>query len=354
MLRWAAETLGPMSAEPTAAELNTKSKKVKSLERKCADLAARAQRRLEVSAALRSTLAGGIGGAAAWGGSPGGSTPKAAPSTQPTQGTREAIWAAREARKTAAYDAARAAGAAEREASPALVPSTTSVAVPDLKSRTMLNALLSNNTVGSSPPQYARQGSVRRPSSAHAGLRPWDSPPASAGAGGMGVLTRVTSFSPSPADKPSMNSPGQRARPMSASARLLHSMSTMSRGVPGGVPGGGADPAELSALQKEIEQLKTELQEARHASEAQADLESQLRDTIDMLRARAHAQSMREVEAQRRLQQHARLEPLFDRLAETFVFKTPEEVVERLEFLEDDKVGAALACACGFAGISRW
>lgn len=58
-----------------------------------------------------------------------------------------------------------------------------------------------------------------------------------------------------------------------------------------------------------------------------------------MLRARLHAQSAREVENQRRLQQHTRLEPLFDRLAEAFVFKNPEEVLDRLEFLEDDKLG---------------
>jgi len=45
-------------------------------------------------------------------------------------------------------------------------------------------------------------------------------------------------------------------------------------------------------------------------------------------------------EQQRRLQQHGRLEPLFDRLAENFAFKSPEDVVARLEFLEDDKLSS--------------
>lgn len=36
---------------------------------------------------------------------------------------------------------------------------------------------------------------------------------------------------------------------------------------------------------------------------------------------------------------HERLEPLFDQLAEKFVFKNPQDVVDRLEFLENDKLG---------------
>lgn len=45
-------------------------------------------------------------------------------------------------------------------------------------------------------------------------------------------------------------------------------------------------------------------------------------------------------EQQRRLEQHGRLEPLFDRLAENFAFNSPEDVVARLEFLEDDKLSS--------------
>ncbi len=50
-------------------------------------------------------------------------------------------------------------------------------------------------------------------------------------------------------------------------------------------------------------------------------VEAQLRETVDLLRARLHGQSQREVDNQRRLQQHQRLEPLFDKLAEAFTFR---------------------------------
>ena len=42
----------------------------------------------------------------------------------------------------------------------------------------------------------------------------------------------------------------------------------------------------------------------------------------------------------RRLAMHHKLEPLFDKLAEMFPFTEPMDVVKRLEFLEDDKLGA--------------
>lgn len=42
----------------------------------------------------------------------------------------------------------------------------------------------------------------------------------------------------------------------------------------------------------------------------------------------------------RRLAMHEKLEPLFDRLGEMFTFRDPIEVVQRLELLEDDKLGA--------------
>ena len=73
--------------------------------------------------------------------------------------------------------------------------------------------------------------------------------------------------------------------------------------------------------------------------QSHAETEAQLRDTIDLLRARLHGQTQREVENQRRLQQHTRLEPLFERLAEAFTFQSPEAVLDRLELLEDDKMG---------------
>ncbi len=59
--RWAEKSLGPgaLVAEPTHEELHFSGKRFRALEAKCADLAARAQRRLAVSAALRSDVAGG-------------------------------------------------------------------------------------------------------------------------------------------------------------------------------------------------------------------------------------------------------------------------------------------------------
>jgi len=42
----------------------------------------------------------------------------------------------------------------------------------------------------------------------------------------------------------------------------------------------------------------------------------------------------------RRLAMHHKLEPLFDKLAELFPYREPMDVVRRLEFLEDDKLGA--------------
>ncbi|GFH26405.1 uncharacterized protein HaLaN_24549, partial [Haematococcus lacustris] len=95
----------------------------------------------------------------------------------------------------------------------------------------------------------------------------------------------------------------------------------------------------MRQLQEEIDSLKEQLEEARGDVQSQSELEGQLRETIDLLRGRVHAQTSRELESMRRLQQHARLEPLFDKLAESFVFNSPEEVIARLELLEDDKLG---------------
>lgn len=60
---------------------------------------------------------------------------------------------------------------------------------------------------------------------------------------------------------------------------------------------------------------------------------------INLLRGQLHDQTQREMDHRRRLDMHERLDPLFNRLAETFVFKSPEEVIDRLEFLESDKLG---------------
>lgn len=80
-------------------------------------------------------------------------------------------------------------------------------------------------------------------------------------------------------------------------------------------------------------------------------MEAELREALDVLRARCAAQAARETDALRRLAVSSRLDPLFDRLAESFDFRSPEEVVARLEHLEDDKLGASeeLARASGFS-----
>ncbi|GAX84026.1 hypothetical protein CEUSTIGMA_g11450.t1, partial [Chlamydomonas eustigma] len=96
----------------------------------------------------------------------------------------------------------------------------------------------------------------------------------------------------------------------------------------------------VANLKRESEVLRAQLDEAHAAVESRAETEAQLRDTIDLLRARLHGQTQREVENQRRLQLHNRLEPVFDRLAEAFTFQSPEEVLDRLELLEDDKLGS--------------
>lgn len=99
------------------------------------------------------------------------------------------------------------------------------------------------------------------------------------------------------------------------------------------------EPEEAARLRSQVATLQDELAVVQDTIRTQADLEQQLRGTVDLLRARLHSQSQREIENQRRLAMFTRLEPLFDRLAERFTFRTPGEVVDRLEFLENDKLG---------------
>ncbi|GMH32591.1 hypothetical protein BSKO_00425 [Bryopsis sp. KO-2023] len=93
------------------------------------------------------------------------------------------------------------------------------------------------------------------------------------------------------------------------------------------------------AMKLKLEALKEDCRTAWEEVGNRSATEQALRETVDLLRGRLHAQTQREIDNQRRLQMHTKLEPLFDRLAETFVFKSPEEVVDRLEFLENDKLG---------------
>ncbi len=66
----------------------------------------------------------------------------------------------------------------------------------------------------------------------------------------------------------------------------------------------------------------------------------QLRDAIELLRARVGTLTESSVQQQRQLAQAEHLAPLFERLGERFTFRTPEEVLDRLELLEGDQLGA--------------
>ncbi|CAD7699012.1 unnamed protein product [Ostreobium quekettii] len=97
--------------------------------------------------------------------------------------------------------------------------------------------------------------------------------------------------------------------------------------------------ADVTQIRREMAAMKEDCRAAWEEVSNRLETEKALRATVELLRGRLHAQTQREIEHQRRLQLHARLEPVFDRLAEKFVFKNPEEVVDRLEFLENDKLG---------------
>jgi hypothetical protein len=140
--KWATDALGPMSSEPSPEDLSKRNKRVQRLERECAALAAQAQHRLELSAAIRSQAPLSLGASS---GSP---TGKGGSSLQLQTGSfgREAQYALRESRRAAAYAAAREQGAAEAEAAS---PSGRGSAAPmysspgtSLKSRALLDALL--------------------------------------------------------------------------------------------------------------------------------------------------------------------------------------------------------------------
>lgn len=92
----------------------------------------------------------------------------------------------------------------------------------------------------------------------------------------------------------------ERRRPQSALAPRTSSYASPSARSPGMVggaedgppgPGAGASRQQKAAqLQAEAEALRHQLDEARAQVEAQGEVETQLRDTIDLLRARLHGQ----------------------------------------------------------------
>ncbi|GIL81950.1 hypothetical protein Vretimale_1514 [Volvox reticuliferus] len=397
--RWAQEALGPMSGDPAPEELARKSNRVQRLEHECAALAARAQRRLEVSSAIRaqsilvgasregvSVSAGGVGGGSGGAGSVIGSGAGYGVGVAASEGSssgvllrpgafnREMQYAVREQRRAAAYAAVRAEGAAEAaSAAGAEAAATLDVASsnlsPALKSRAMLDALIAGRNATGSPGIAAAisvsesnspEGAVPRlrPHSAvplrssnstssavtvtvgGAGspgrLRPRSAVP---GAPGVPTLSRQTSMAPSNAGSHATGSAGGSV--FARSVSMAQRAASLAGGSAGGMSAGviSVPEGEYRALRQEMESVSERLAATQAALEVQADTEAQLREAVDLLRARLHSSGLREVDAQRRLAQHSKLEPLFDRLAECFTFSSPEEVVARLEFLEDDKLG---------------
>ena len=289
--RWAQDTLGSIPSAPTTEDITKKSRKVRALERKCAELAARTQRRLEVSAAIRGMTGGG--GAQAWAG---GRPQSANPSTARTaagaatagraaeagdvglgavprsNSMREGLWSAREHSRTSAYTAAKMAGAVERTL--ASLPAPTAF-TQQLKSHGMMDALLGGGVLTQNPflnlnvppkggaPAGIPPAGRTRPASASP-----NSAAATASPGQLGTLTRSGSLT--------------RGRPQSAhaaltaavgspnvSAQMYGRSGSMGRG--SGVPGTGRISAQqvqeqqaaLNALQDDMEQLKEQLDEAR-------------------------------------------------------------------------------------------
>ncbi|EFJ43468.1 hypothetical protein VOLCADRAFT_96325 [Volvox carteri f. nagariensis] len=395
--KWAQEALGPMSSDPTAEELARKSSRMQRLEHECAALAARAQRRLEVSSAIRAqsiligasrdsvgTSAGvaggggtpgsvvgsgmsfGVGVPASDGGSSGGVL------LRPGAFNREMQYAVRERRRAAAYAAARAEGAAEATgadaAAAAAADGPSGVTPAAFKSRAMLDALIANRAAGSTVSAAAGAavpsvGGSCSPKAAVPRLRPSSALPlrssnSSAAGGGSAAAGRLrprsavsgaTGASLGRQSSIATSNAGGSAVGGSAFCRspsIAQRAASLVAGGDGGIGSSGigsglvaVPEGEYLALRQEMDSVSERLAATQAALEVQADTEAQLRQAVDLLRARLHSSGLREVDAQRRLAQHSKLEPLFDRLAECFTFNSPEEVVARLEFLEDDKLG---------------
>eukprot|EP00696_Hemimastix_kukwesjijk_P014061 gnl/Hemi2/27980_TR9237_c0_g1_i1.p1 gnl/Hemi2/27980_TR9237_c0_g1~~gnl/Hemi2/27980_TR9237_c0_g1_i1.p1 ORF type:complete len:533 (+),score=77.87 gnl/Hemi2/27980_TR9237_c0_g1_i1:265-1863(+) len=63
-----------------------------------------------------------------------------------------------------------------------------------------------------------------------------------------------------------------------------------------------------------------------------------LRYTIDLLRKKLNKMSAREMENQRKLKVFTKLDPIFEKLRTRFQFDSPEEVIDRLESLENQQL----------------
>jgi len=102
---------------------------------------------------------------------------------------------------------------------------------------------------------------------------------------------------------------------------------------------------DLAALAREVETLTERCQLAESALAQRAEQEVELRQTIGLLQQKVLSANEREIEHQRKLCVFTRLEPIFSRLAEQFSFGSPDEVVNRLEFLEHQQMSNSEALA---------
>jgi hypothetical protein len=96
----------------------------------------------------------------------------------------------------------------------------------------------------------------------------------------------------------------------------------------------------IGSLQRQLAVLRRE--QATHLSELESAREeaTNLRNTAALLRCKINSQGQRETDYLRRTAMYSKLEPIFDKLGELFNYKSPMEIVERLEFLEGSQLGA--------------
>ncbi|KAF5843208.1 hypothetical protein DUNSADRAFT_884 [Dunaliella salina] len=259
-----------------------------------------------------------------------------------------AAWTAHEQRKQAVYNTVRGEGMQERKGGPGsgvegsrgdagLAP-----AVHQPRSHALLASMISAAKTG-------RRGSAdgvqqRRRSSAGA---------AELGGGGMhwgapqsekkGPVRSNTStqrlLAGGPASDPRLMgilTKYERPRPLSATAGSMPKRA-LSRPLSAAADGGAPRPRCQSASRVQPRHQSACQAEATAQHEAQM---SAMQERLEDVRGQLEEALNTVQEQQRRLQQHTQLEPIFDRLAENFAFKSPEDVVARLEFLEDEKLGS--------------
>jgi len=96
--------------------------------------------------------------------------------------------------------------------------------------------------------------------------------------------------------------------------------------------------AKIKGLMREVETLKQRCAEAEVNAEEHEESKMELKETIGLLQQKVLTANEREIEHQRKLRVFTRLEPIFSSLAESFNFESPDEVVNRLEFLENQSL----------------